>query len=95
MIDVTEKEGSVSFGVKVVPRASKTGIAGEMDGVLRVRVASPPVDGAANGELVKFFAKLFGVSRSDVEIIAGHASRNKIVRIAGVTAERSRAAFRL
>lgn len=93
MIDITEKDGAVTFAVRVVPRASRTEIAGEMDGSLRVRISSPPVDGAANAELVKFFAKRVGVSRSDVEIVAGHTSKSKLLRINGVTAEQARAFF--
>ena len=93
MIDITEKDGAVTFAVRVVPRASRTEIAGEMDGALRVRISSPPVDGAANEELVKFFAKRVGVSRSDVEIASGHTSKSKLLRIYGVTAEQLRASF--
>ena len=48
MINLTEKNDAVVFNVRVVPRASKSEIVGEHDGALKVRIASPPVDGAAN-----------------------------------------------
>ncbi|MBV9214777.1 MAG: YggU family protein [Acidobacteria bacterium] len=67
--------------VRVVPRASRSEVVGEIDGVLKVRLTSPPVDGAANGELIKLLARHFRVRRSNVEIVVGHASRTKRVRI--------------
>ncbi|MBK9163173.1 MAG: DUF167 domain-containing protein [Acidobacteria bacterium] len=88
MIEVTESDGVVTFSVKVVPRASRTEFAGEMGGAVRVRVSSPPVDGAANDELIRLIAKRLLVARSAVEIVTGAASRTKLVRVSGVTAER-------
>ena len=67
----------------VVPRASRTEIIGEHAGALRVRISAPPVDGAANAELIKLLAKLFSVARSDVEIESGERSKSKVVSIAG------------
>lgn len=87
MIELSEKDGAVIFNVRVVPRASKTTLAGELDGAVKVRLAAPPVDGAANAELVAFFAKLAGVPKSNVEIVGGLASKNKRVRIDGVGLE--------
>lgn len=93
MIEITEKDGAVTFAVRVVPRASRTEIAGEMDGALRVRISAPPVDGAANDEVIKFFAKRLGVSRSSVDIVSGHTSKSKLLRIYGITAEQLQASF--
>lgn len=90
MINLTEKNGALIFSVRVVPRASKSEIVGEMDGALKVRIASPPVDGAANAELIKLLSKTFGVSKSAVEIIGGQTSRTKQVKISGVKVERFR-----
>lgn len=84
-MEIKETEGNVEFSVRVVPRASKTEIAGEIGGAVKVRVASPPVDGAANEELVKFLAKKLDVSRSDVSLISGAASRTKTIRVYGLT----------
>lgn len=78
---VVEKDGNLSFSIRVIPRASKTEIVGELDGVLKLRIASPPVDGAANAEIVRFLAKKFSVSRSDVEIVSGQNSKNKRILI--------------
>lgn len=84
----TEKNGGVIFSVRVVPRASKSEIAGELDGALKVRIASPPVDGAANAELVKLLSKSFGVSKSEIEILSGQASKTKQIKIGNLTAEK-------
>ena len=85
-MEIKETKGNVEFSVRVVPRASKTEIAGEISKTMKVRVASPPVDGAANEELVKFLAKKLGVARSDVGLISGTASRTKTIRVYGLTA---------
>ena len=83
MISYVEKDGVVTFSVRVVPRASRSEIVGEHDGALRVRIAAPPVDGAANDELVRLLARAFDVPRSAIEISAGHASKLKTVRVTG------------
>ena len=84
VIDCVEKDGRLTFKVRVVPRASRTEIMGEHDGALRVRIAARPVDGAANEELVRTLAQAFKVARSAIEIIAGQTSKLKTVRVAGV-----------
>lgn len=87
MVECKEADGAVTFRVRVAPRASRTAVAGEHDGALKVRVAAPPVEGAANEELVRFLARHFGVPARDVEIVAGHSSKTKRVRLRGVTTE--------
>ncbi|HEY0323799.1 MAG TPA: DUF167 domain-containing protein [Pyrinomonadaceae bacterium] len=83
-VQCTEHDGAIVFKVRVVPRARQSGIAGVHDGALRVRVAAPPVDGAANEELARTLARALGVPRRAVEITSGHASRLKQVRVQGV-----------
>jgi len=84
MIDYSEKDGVLTFKVRVVPRASRSAIVGAHDGALRVRIAAPPVNGAANEELVRILARAFKVSRSAVEIAAGQTSRLKEVAVNGI-----------
>lgn len=69
----------------VVPRAAKTAIAGTHDGRIKVSLAAPPVDGAANEALVAFFAKALGRPKRDVELMRGETSRKKTLAIRGVT----------
>ncbi|HET6668912.1 MAG TPA: DUF167 domain-containing protein [Pyrinomonadaceae bacterium] len=87
MINYSETKDKLSFTVRVVPRASRTQIVGEADGALRVRVAAPPVDGAANDELVRVLARALKVSRSAVAITAGQTSRLKRVAVSGIAPE--------
>lgn len=84
MIDYFETDGRLTFAVRVVPRASRSEIAGEHDGALRVRLAAPPVDGAANEELIRMLARALSVSRTSVAIVAGSTSRLKRVAINGI-----------
>ena len=78
--------------VKVIPRASKPGIAVEPDGSLKVRLQSPPVEGAANAELVEVLAKAFGVPRRAITIVGGVHARTKRVQIDGIDGATSAAA---
>lgn len=86
MINYREEGGALVFEVRVAPRASKTEAAGEHGGALKVRVAAPPVEGAANEELARFLAKAFGVPARAVEIVGGRASKTKVVRVVGAKA---------
>jgi uncharacterized protein (TIGR00251 family) len=76
---------SISFQVRVQPRASKDEIAGEMGGALKVRLRAPAVEDRANEALVEFLAELLKTSRSAVSILSGERSRVKRVEIRGVT----------
>ncbi len=68
----------------IVPRATTTAVVGRHGDAIKVRVAAPPVDGAANEELIRFLAGRLGVPRSAVAITAGTSSRRKTVSIAGI-----------
>jgi uncharacterized protein (TIGR00251 family) len=72
---------AVRFSVRVQPRASKDELVGVRDGVLRVRLRAPPVEGAANEALVTFLSDELGVSRRQVRIVSGLGSRMKIVEV--------------
>jgi len=76
----------IRLTVRVVPRASKPGIAGVRDGALLVRLQSPPVEGAANAELIDVIAKAFGAARRDVSLESGE--RSKLKRVAIDTVDR-------
>jgi uncharacterized protein (TIGR00251 family) len=71
--------------VYVQPRASRTQIAGMHDGRLKIRLAAPPVDGAANAELVSFIAMRLGIAKSQVRVVAGQTSRRKVIEVDGVS----------
>lgn len=77
-----EHSAGVTFSVRVVPRASRSEMAGVQDGVLRIRIAAPPVDGAANRELIKFLSKQLKVPQAAVTLVTGNNSKHKTVSIA-------------
>lgn len=89
-------DDGVEIRIRAQPRASRSEVAGPYgDRAVKLRLAAPPVDGAANAELVRFLADLFGVSRSDVVLVRGHGSRDKVVRVGGTSEEEARARLEL
>ncbi len=70
----------------VQPRASKTEVVGRHGDAIKIRVKAPPVDGAANEELIRFLSRRFKVPRKAVELVSGSSSRHKQIAIDGVTA---------
>ena len=85
MLKITETGEGVTFGVHVQPRASRNELCGVQGEELKLRITSPPVDDAANKLCIEVLAKLLGVAKSNVAIIAGTRSRHKTIRIHGVT----------
>jgi len=72
--------------VKVLPRSSRTEIAGRENDVYRVKLTDPPVEGRANKALIAFLAEKLGVPKRDIEIVSGKTGRLKTIRIRGLTA---------
>jgi uncharacterized protein (TIGR00251 family) len=85
-LQVREKDGVVSFAVRVQPRASRDEIAGEWQDALKIRLTAPPVDDAANDALRRLLAARLKVPLCAVRIASGERSRTKRVEIQGVTA---------
>lgn len=74
--------------IRVTPRARKTGFGGVLeDGTIRIRVAAPPVEGKANAVLIRFLAKILGVRKNRIEIVAGEKGLDKIISILDLTAQ--------
>jgi uncharacterized protein (TIGR00251 family) len=84
-VKITEKEGMLSFMVRVQPRASRDEIAGEWQDGLKIRLTAPPVDDRANEALRRLLATRLKVPMAAVRIATGERSRNKRVEISGVT----------
>jgi uncharacterized protein (TIGR00251 family) len=87
LIPVQQTTAGVSFPVKVHPRAKKNAISGEVGDALKVALTAPPVEGKANAACIEFFAELLNVPRSSVTIASGQNSRNKVIRVSGLSAE--------
>lgn len=78
-------KNGITIEVKVEPRSSQKGLAGVMDNnVLKVKLTSPPVEGAANEQLIEVIAEQLKVKRAQVKVIRGHSSKRKVVEISGV-----------
>jgi len=87
MIPTHESANGVTFAIRVHPRARKNSITGELGDALKVALTAPPIDGRANEACIEFFAKLLAVQRSAVSIVSGETSRNKVIRVTGLSAE--------
>lgn len=90
MIPVEESARSVSFAVRVHPRAKKNAITGQVGDALKLSLTAPPVEGKANEACIDFFAKLLKVPRSSVSIASGQTSRRKVIRVTGLSVDEIR-----
>lgn len=86
MIPIRDTDRGATFAIRVQPRASRNAIAGEMGDALKLALTAPPVEGKANEACVEFLANLLKVPRSSVTIASGESSRNKVIRITGLSA---------
>lgn len=86
MISIRDTPDGATFQVKVQPRAKKNAVAGEVGEALKLALTAPPIEGRANQACVAFLAELLNVPRSSVTIAAGQSSRNKVIRVAGLSA---------
>jgi len=77
----------IRIEIYIQPRASTTELAGTHDGLIKIRIAAPPVENAANIALIDFIAKRLGIAKRGVRVVSGLASRRKILEIDGVSAE--------
>jgi uncharacterized protein (TIGR00251 family) len=85
-VQITAKDGKVSFAVRIQPRASRDEIVGEHQDALKIRLTAPPVDDRANEALRKLLASRLNVPLAAVRIASGERSRTKRIEILGVTA---------
>jgi uncharacterized protein len=81
------------LAIRVQPRAKRTEVAGERDGAVVIRVNAPPVEGKANEAVRRLIAKRLGVPQSKVQIVRGEGTRDKLVRIEGLSADEARSAL--
>jgi uncharacterized protein len=94
MVPIHDSVSGATFAVKIHPRARKNAITAEVGDALKLSLTAPPVDGKANEACIDFFAKLLNVPRSSVTIASGQTSRNKVIRVEGLSAEQLRARLR-
>ena len=87
MIALHETASGVTFSVRVQPRAKRNAVAGEFGEALKIALTAPPIDGRANEACIEFLAELLDLPRSSIAIISGHTSRNKVVRVTGLSSD--------
>jgi uncharacterized protein len=92
---ILTQDSELTFTVKVHPRAKKNAITGSVGDALKVSLTAPPVDGKANAACIDFFAKVLNVPRASITIAAGLTSRNKVIRVSGLSAEEVQARLKL
>jgi uncharacterized protein (TIGR00251 family) len=84
LLNIKETPSGVTFSVRVLPRSSRSEIIGESEGVLRVKLTAPPVEGAANKALVELLSDRLKVAKSRITILAGQSGRAKVISVAGL-----------
>jgi uncharacterized protein (TIGR00251 family) len=85
-LNISDARRGAAIAVKVMPRARKTEVAGVMDdGTIKIRVAAPPAEGAANTALIAFLAETLGIARSQIDIVAGLSSERKLISLVGIS----------
>jgi uncharacterized protein (TIGR00251 family) len=92
---ITATPTGVEITIRVIPRARRTEMAGKRGEALLVRLAAPPVEGAANAALITWLARLLDVPAAAIRILGGQHSRNKRVAVAGATVEGLRRSLKL
>jgi uncharacterized protein (TIGR00251 family) len=80
---------SCTLKIRVQPKASRNQVDGFEEGTLRLRVTAPPTEGKANAGVIALLAKTLGVSKSRLEIVRGHSSRDKVVSIEALTEQQA------
>jgi len=95
VIAIHETAEGVTFAVKVQPRARRNAVVGELGDALKLALTAPPVDGKANEACIEFFAETLRLARSSVSIASGQTSRNKVIRVTGITAGQVRERLRI
>ena len=90
MIPIHDSPTGATFAIKVHPRAKQNAITGELGDALKVALTAPPLDGRADDACIVFFAKVLNVPRASVSIATGQSSRNKVIGVAGLSAEEVR-----
>jgi uncharacterized protein (TIGR00251 family) len=86
-ITITPHADGATLAVRAQPGARKNAVLGEQAGALKVAVTAPPEDGRANAVIIELLRGWLGVKRSQVELLSGERSRNKVILVRGVTAE--------
>lgn len=78
---IKEEKDFFIIRLRVIPNAKKSEIIGPLDDMLKIKISSPPVEGKANAQIIKFFSDYLNVSKSKLEIVSGEKSKCKLLRV--------------
>lgn len=87
MLNIQENSEGITIEIKVQPRASRNQIVGEQEGMLKIKLTAPPVEGEANQALIDYLASVLDTPRRNVTLLKGESSRQKIVAVKGMKRE--------
>lgn len=90
MIPIRDTPEGATFSMRVQPRARKNAVVGKIGDALKLAVTAPPTGDRANQACIEYLAEFLKVRRTSVTIAAGQASRNKVIRVAGLSADELR-----
>ena len=90
MLNIQETASGLTLAIKVQPRAKRNAILGELGGALKLALTAPPVDGRANDACLEFLSEILDLDRSSITLVSGQRSRNKVVRVKGLSAQQLR-----
>jgi len=80
---IIECENGIKFNIKVIPNSSKCEIVSTLDNILKIKLNTPPIEGKANEQCIKFLSKLLNIPKTTIEIINGKKSKNKTILVKG------------
>ena len=83
MINIKEEKDGISIKISVIPNSSKTFVVGILDGVIKIKLNSPPIEGRANKEVIEFLSKLLGIPKTSISILRGDKNKLKTLQIKG------------
>ncbi len=94
MIPIKQTATGATFAIRLHPRARRNAVTGEIGDALKISLTAPPVEGKANAACIEFLAELLNLPPSSITIAAGETSRNKVIRVAGISAAQVEARLR-
>jgi uncharacterized protein (TIGR00251 family) len=94
LVKINDTPRGATFSVRIHPRAKRNAVSGTLGDALKISLTAPPVEGRANDACMEFLADLLHVPRASIVIAAGEASRNKLIRVSGLSAAEVEARLR-
>jgi uncharacterized protein (TIGR00251 family) len=82
-----QSQNEVRISIRIQPGAPKNAVVGLVNGIWKIRIAAPPVEGKANRELIEYLSEVLDIQKNNIAIVRGETGRDKVVAITGLTRE--------